>query len=52
MHLSLSRYIYVYIYKWHVCLGSYILEQEESRDIRKQGRVGEQGREEIRQLVR
>ena len=42
-------YIYIYyIYKWHVCLGSYILEQEESRDIRKKGRVGEQGREEIR----
>ena len=40
--------IYIYIYKWHVCLGSYILEQEESRDIRKNGRVGEQGREEIR----
>ena len=40
-------YIYIYIYKWHVCLGSppHILEQEESRDIRKKGRVGEQGRE-------
>ena len=36
-------YIYIYIYKWHVCLGSYILEQEESRDIRKKGRVGEKG---------
>ena len=36
-----------YTYKWHVCLGSYILEQEEGRDIRKNGRVGEQGREEI-----
>jgi len=37
-------YIYIHLYKWHVCLGSYILEQEESRDIRKKGRVGEQGR--------
>ena len=41
-------YIYIYEYKWHVCLGSYILEQGESRDIREKGRVGEQGREEIR----
>ena len=32
------------IYKWHVCLGSYILEQEESRDIRK--KAGGEGREE------
>jgi len=31
------------IYKWHVCLGSYILEQEESRDIREKGRGGGQG---------
>ena len=38
----------VYFNKWHVCLGSYILEQEESRDIRKKDRVEEQGRDEIR----
>ena len=50
--ISVIGYIYIHIYniyihihtcKWHVCLGSYILEQEESRDIRKKGRVGEKG---------
>ena len=38
----------LHIYEWHMCLGSYILEQEENRDIRKKARVGEQGRDEIR----
>ena len=42
-------YIYIYIYyicinKWHVCLGSHILEQEVSRDIRK--KTGGEGKEE------
>ena len=46
MYISLP--VYIYIYKWHVCLGSYILEQEESRDIRKKGRGG--GREEGMEL--
>ena len=38
----------IFPYKWHMCLGSYILDQEENRDIRKKGRVGEQCREGIR----
>ena len=35
--------VYIYIYKWHVCLGSYSLEQSVGRDIRKKVRGGAQG---------
>ena len=31
------------IYKWHVCLGSYILEQKQSSDIREKGSGRGQG---------
>ena len=41
--VNTSYYLILHLYKWHVCLGSYILEQEEGRDMRKKGRGGGQG---------
>ena len=49
VYIFIYIYIYIFIYKWRVCLGSYILEQDESRDVRK--RAGGEGKEEGMELV-